>query len=150
MKPHRTPLTSAKILDGAHELTVHALKQRDDSFTLHYTIAPPLPDSSYDTPVLLALEATDDVGNEYLDWGGAYGRRCWAPLAARIDAPRRYLPAVRSKVFTTAEWREWSPPGPHEALVSGVLEMFVPVDQSRLTHGGTDSTAVARSPAPPL
>ncbi|WP_432000116.1 hypothetical protein [Streptomyces sioyaensis] len=73
MKPHRTPLASARILDGAHELSVHDLKRRDDSFTLHYTIAPPLPDAGDDTPVLLTLEAMDDVGNEYFDWGGAYG-----------------------------------------------------------------------------
>ncbi|WP_030983014.1 hypothetical protein [Streptomyces sp. NRRL S-1813] len=73
MKPHRTPLASVRILDGAHELSVHDLKRRDDSFTLHYTIAPPLPDAADNTPVLLALEAMDDVGNEYFDWGGAYG-----------------------------------------------------------------------------
>ncbi|UJB40121.1 hypothetical protein [Streptomyces sp. A1-5] len=23
--------------------------------------------------MLLSLEATDDIGNEYVDWGGAYG-----------------------------------------------------------------------------
>ncbi|MFJ9855171.1 hypothetical protein [Streptomyces sp. NPDC101150] len=73
MKPHRTPLASTKILNGAHELAVHDLRQRDDSFTLHYTITPPLPDAADDTPVLLAVEAMDDIGNEYLDWGGAYG-----------------------------------------------------------------------------
>lgn len=75
MKPHRHhhPLASVKILNGAHELTVHELKRRDDSFTVQYTITPPLPDTADDTPVLLALEAMDDVGNEYFDWGGAYG-----------------------------------------------------------------------------
>ncbi|WP_328390051.1 hypothetical protein OHS81_35015 [Streptomyces sp. NBC_00400] len=41
MKPHRTPLAKAKILNGAHELSVHDLNRRDDSFTLHYTISPP-------------------------------------------------------------------------------------------------------------
>ncbi|REK86414.1 hypothetical protein DY245_32710 [Streptomyces inhibens] len=73
MKPHRTPLASVKILNGSHELSVHKLKHRDDSFTLHYTIAPPLPDAAHDTPVLLTLEAMDDIGNEYFDRGGAYG-----------------------------------------------------------------------------
>ncbi|WP_053926886.1 hypothetical protein [Streptomyces chattanoogensis] len=75
MKPHRTPvpLASVKILNGAHELSVHDLKRRDDSFTVHYMIAPPLPDPAESTPVLLALAAVDDVGNEYYDWGGAYG-----------------------------------------------------------------------------
>ncbi|MEU9126158.1 hypothetical protein AB0C96_41220 [Streptomyces sp. NPDC048506] len=75
MKPHRTPvpLASVKILDGAHELSVHNLQRRDDSFTLLYTITPPLPATAEHSPVLLALEAMDDVGNEYFDWGGAYG-----------------------------------------------------------------------------
>ncbi|MFI9045474.1 hypothetical protein [Streptomyces sp. NPDC053427] len=73
MKPHRTPLASVKIFQGAHELTVRRLKRRDDSFTLHYTISPPLPDAENDTPVLLMIEAVDDAGNEYPDWGGAYG-----------------------------------------------------------------------------
>ncbi|BDM70780.1 hypothetical protein HEK616_42670 [Streptomyces nigrescens] len=76
MKTRRTPrttLATASILNGRHELSVHSLKRRDDSFTLHYTIAPPLPDAGDTTPVLLALEAMDDIGNEYFDWGGAYG-----------------------------------------------------------------------------
>ncbi|MGY4957776.1 hypothetical protein [Streptomyces nigrescens] len=73
MKPHRAPLASAPILNVAHELSVHRLKQRDDSFSIHYTITPPLPDQEDNAPVLLALEATDDLGSAYLDWGGAYG-----------------------------------------------------------------------------
>ncbi|MFE3653936.1 MULTISPECIES: hypothetical protein [unclassified Streptomyces] len=76
MKPRRiprAPLASAKILNNGHQLSVHGLKRRDDSFTLDYTIAPPLPDTGDATPVLLSLEATDDIGNEYFDWGGAYG-----------------------------------------------------------------------------
>ncbi len=76
MKTRRTPpitLASVKILNDAHELSVHGLERRDDAFTVHYTIAPPLPDAAESTPVLLALEAMDDIGNEYFDWGGAYG-----------------------------------------------------------------------------
>ncbi|ARF53217.1 hypothetical protein [Streptomyces gilvosporeus] len=69
----RTTLTSATILNGGHELAVHDLKRWDDSFTLHYTITPPLPDATDATPVLLALEAMDDIGNEYFNWGGARG-----------------------------------------------------------------------------
>ncbi|KIZ16490.1 hypothetical protein [Streptomyces natalensis] len=69
----RTTLASVTILNGGHELSVHALKRRDDSFSLHYTVAPPLPDAAEATPVLLALEAMDDIGNEYVDRGGAYG-----------------------------------------------------------------------------
>ncbi|GAA2345683.1 hypothetical protein OHT20_37360 [Streptomyces caniferus] len=73
MKPHRNPLAAVKILNGAHELTVHDLKRQENCFVVQYTIAPPLPNAADDTPVLLALEAMDDVGNEYFDWGGAYG-----------------------------------------------------------------------------
>ncbi|WP_241777948.1 hypothetical protein [Streptomyces sp. CT34] len=69
----RAPLASAKILNGGHELSVHDLKRQDDSFTLHYTIAPPLPNAGDATPVLLSLEAMDDNGNAYFDRGGAYG-----------------------------------------------------------------------------
>ncbi|MEW9519723.1 hypothetical protein [Streptomyces tubercidicus] len=46
-------------------------------FAAHYVQAParflPLPDAADLPPVLLALDAMDDVGNEYFDWGGAYG-----------------------------------------------------------------------------
>lgn len=94
MKPHRTPLASARILDGAHELSVHDLKRRDDSFTLHYTIAPPLPDAADHTPVLLALEAMDDVGNEYFDWGGAYGA---ADDGTHTDGSISAQPALAAK-----------------------------------------------------
>ncbi|MFI2187048.1 hypothetical protein [Streptomyces sioyaensis] len=94
MKPHRTPLASARILDGAHELSVHGLKRRDDSFTLHYTIVPPLPDAADRTPVLLALEATDDVGNEYFDWGGAYGA---ADDGTHTDGSISAQPALAAK-----------------------------------------------------
>ncbi|GAB7035543.1 hypothetical protein AB0G35_26060 [Streptomyces sp. NPDC021749] len=94
MKPHRTPLASVRILDGAHELSVHALKRRDDSFTLHYTIAPPLPGAADRTPVLLALEAMDDVGNEYFDWGGAYGA---ADDGTHTDGSISAQPALAAK-----------------------------------------------------
>ncbi|MEU5305822.1 hypothetical protein ACH4YO_28645 [Streptomyces noursei] len=60
----RASLASAKVLNGGHELSVHGLQRRDDSFTLHYTIAPPLPDAGDATPVLLSLEALDGIGNE--------------------------------------------------------------------------------------
>ncbi|UKY47761.1 hypothetical protein [Streptomyces inhibens] len=94
MKPHRTPLASVRILDGAHELSVHDLKRRDDSFTLHYTIAPPLPDAADHAPVLLALEAMDDVGNEYFDWGGAYGA---ADDGTHTDGSISAQPALAAK-----------------------------------------------------
>ncbi|MFF8788160.1 hypothetical protein [Streptomyces sp. NPDC015125] len=94
MKPHRTPLAKVKILNGAHELSVHDLNRRDDSFTLHYTITPPLPDAADHTPVLLALDALDDVGNAYVDWGGAYGA---APDGTRTSGSITAQPALAAK-----------------------------------------------------
>ncbi|MGW9170879.1 hypothetical protein [Streptomyces decoyicus] len=94
MKPHRTPLAKVKILNGAHELSVHDLNRRDDSFTLHYTITPPLPDAADHTPVLLALDAMDDVGNEYFDWGGAYGP---APDGTHTNGSITAQPALAAK-----------------------------------------------------
>ncbi|MER5738437.1 hypothetical protein ABT117_22520 [Streptomyces sp. NPDC002262] len=65
---------TARILGGSHELVVDSLSLDEDSFTVHYTVRPPLPEGQEGgSPVLLALEARDDVGNEYTDWGGAYG-----------------------------------------------------------------------------
>ncbi|RZB20929.1 hypothetical protein StrepF001_03060 [Streptomyces sp. F001] len=49
------------------------MKGADDSFTLHYTITPALPDSDSGTPLLPVLSAEDDLGNAYEDRGGAYG-----------------------------------------------------------------------------
>lgn len=70
----KAPLLTLQVLDGRHELTVSKLKLRNDSFTLHYSITPPLADGeTEETPLLPFLEANDDLGNEYLDWGGAYG-----------------------------------------------------------------------------
>ncbi|MFG2288141.1 hypothetical protein ACGFOU_19030 [Streptomyces sp. NPDC048595] len=40
MKTRRPPLltlASVKVLDDAHELSVHGLDRRDDAFTVHYT-----------------------------------------------------------------------------------------------------------------
>ncbi|MFJ5707069.1 hypothetical protein [Streptomyces sp. NPDC093105] len=70
----RTPRPTARILGGNHELVVDSLSLDEDSFTVRYTVRPPLPEGQEGgSPVLLALEARDDVGNEYTDWGGAYG-----------------------------------------------------------------------------
>ncbi|MFD5327310.1 hypothetical protein [Streptomyces sp. NPDC127092] len=70
----RTPCPTARFLDGHHELVVDGLSLAQDSFTLHYTVTPPLPEGDDgESLVLLTLEACDDAGNEYTDWGGAYG-----------------------------------------------------------------------------
>ncbi|GGT53717.1 hypothetical protein [Streptomyces purpureus] len=73
MNSSRTPRPTARILDGRHELVVDGLSRKQDSFTLRYTVTPPLPEGDDASLVLLALEARDDAGNEYSDWGGAYG-----------------------------------------------------------------------------
>ncbi|GHJ98091.1 MULTISPECIES: hypothetical protein [Streptomyces] len=70
----RTPRPTARILGGRHELVVDSLSLDEDSFTVRYTVRPPLPEEQEgESLVLLTLEARDDVGNEYTDWGGAYG-----------------------------------------------------------------------------
>ncbi|MFG2848187.1 hypothetical protein ACGF12_34215 [Kitasatospora sp. NPDC048296] len=66
------------VLSGRHELTVHALSRSAESFTVSYSIEPPLPDdlssvSPPAAPVFLWLEAVDDLGNHYSDFGGARG-----------------------------------------------------------------------------
>ncbi|MEU4113453.1 hypothetical protein AB0F71_03000 [Kitasatospora sp. NPDC028055] len=66
------------IMSGRHELTVHSLSRSEESFTLDYSITPPLPDdletaSPSGTPVFMWLEAVDDLGNRYDDVGGAHG-----------------------------------------------------------------------------
>jgi hypothetical protein len=58
------------VLDGRHKMVLLELSMKPDSFTVKYSITPPLPD---DPMVYLWLEATDDLGNRYNNWGGAYG-----------------------------------------------------------------------------
>lgn len=72
-KTRKAPLLTLPILKGSHELTITRLKRGEDSFTLHYRITPPLPESGSESLVLPVLEAVDDLGNEYDDRGGAYG-----------------------------------------------------------------------------
>ncbi|MGW2302511.1 hypothetical protein [Streptomyces sp. NPDC001809] len=61
------------IFGGRHELAVRGLTVRRDSFTIRYTVMPPLPDGAEGSPVLPVFEAKDDLGRAYVDWGGAYG-----------------------------------------------------------------------------
>ncbi|MFI5531299.1 hypothetical protein ACIA8O_22485 [Kitasatospora sp. NPDC051853] len=65
------------VLDGHHELTVRSLTRADASFTVDYSITPPLPDDlatgPATEPLFLWLEAEDDLGNAYTDYGGARG-----------------------------------------------------------------------------
>ncbi|MEU2491055.1 hypothetical protein [Streptomyces sp. NPDC007883] len=62
------------ILDGRYELTLLALTSHEDSFDIAYSVTPPLPEGPEgQSPVLLVIEAQDDLGNEYGDWGGAFG-----------------------------------------------------------------------------
>ena len=65
------------ILGGSHRLEVLGFSSGPDTFTVDYAITPPLPDDvdadSTETSVFLHLDARDDLGNEYLDSGGAWG-----------------------------------------------------------------------------
>ncbi|MDT0465804.1 hypothetical protein [Streptomyces gibsoniae] len=70
------------VLGGRHELTVEGFSATTEHMELSYRLTPPLPQSEPDENgeygdhqpyVFLALEAVDDVGNEYLDSGGAFG-----------------------------------------------------------------------------
>ncbi|MFG2631186.1 hypothetical protein [Streptomyces sp. NPDC048473] len=68
------PRATLRILDGRHELALLGLTRDEVSFTLTYTITPPLPeDPGEGMPFLPVLEARDDLGNEYTDWGGVFG-----------------------------------------------------------------------------
>lgn len=57
-----------------HRIAVQLVEIVEDRVAVHYTIAPRLPDTDGEQQVLLLeTEAVDDLGNEYLDYGGAYG-----------------------------------------------------------------------------
>jgi hypothetical protein len=78
MSNNRSAEQRIPVLSGRHELTVHALSTSAESFTVSYSIEPPLPDdlssvSPAAPPVFLWLEAADDLGNHYSDFGGARG-----------------------------------------------------------------------------
>lgn len=65
---------SVSVLDGQHELRVLSLTRAEDSFALEYTITPPLPgDHPGSEMVFMWIEAVDDQGHEYTDFGGARG-----------------------------------------------------------------------------
>ncbi|MER5784425.1 hypothetical protein ABT104_22305 [Streptomyces mobaraensis] len=71
----RTPAHVVSVL-GSYELALLGLTRKTDSFALEYSVTPPLPDADGAAPgsaVYLRIEAADDLGNEYIDWGGAYG-----------------------------------------------------------------------------
>ncbi|MFC0844788.1 hypothetical protein ACFH04_13870 [Streptomyces noboritoensis] len=73
-KQPRPPGPAVRILDGHHELALHGVTLREDSFDVTYSVVPPLSDGrDKGSPILLFIEATDDLGNEYTDSGGAYG-----------------------------------------------------------------------------
>jgi hypothetical protein len=59
-----------RVLEGRHEMVIFGLSMKSDSFSVNYSITPPLPDEPM---VYLWLEATDDLGNVYTNWGGVYG-----------------------------------------------------------------------------
>ncbi|MEU2828074.1 hypothetical protein ABZ667_05290 [Streptomyces lavendulae] len=84
-------LPALPILGGSYQLAIDGLTLPADSFTLHYTVSPPLPAS-----VLLTLDAEDDLGNTYVDWGGACGtspdgHRTHGTITARPAPPHAAL-----------------------------------------------------------
>ncbi|GHE45621.1 hypothetical protein [Streptomyces capitiformicae] len=79
------PMENIPVLGGRHKLSIESFAVTTERMELRYRLTPPLPqtlsDSDSDSDdgddegpyVFLALEADDDVGNEYLDSGGAFG-----------------------------------------------------------------------------
>ena len=64
------------VLGGRHELIIDGFAATTAHMELRYRLRPPLPQSEPDENgeyVFLSLEAVDDVGNEYLDSGVAFG-----------------------------------------------------------------------------
>ncbi|WP_327301320.1 hypothetical protein [Streptomyces goshikiensis] len=85
--PGQDGLPAIALLGGWHELAVRGLALEADSFGISYTVIPALPQS-----VLLTLDAEDDLGNTYVDWGGAYvtspdRRRTQGTITARPGPP---------------------------------------------------------------
>lgn len=81
-------------------MAIRKLKLKADSFTLTYSITLPLPESDAQ-PAAPILEAQDDLGNEYLDWGGAYGpsphgSSTHGTLSGRPAAPGRSPDTARA------------------------------------------------------
>ncbi|MGP9023074.1 hypothetical protein ACT1U9_32300 [Streptomyces sp. BR1] len=85
-------LAAARILDGRHELTIRTLAHAPDSFSITYTVSPPLTDGTdAEGRVFLIMDAEDDLGNAYVDWGGAFGP---APDGSRTEGTITGQPAV--------------------------------------------------------
>jgi hypothetical protein len=62
------------VLEGRHELTLLTLTREHESFAVEYTITPPLPgDRPGGEMVFMWIEAVDDHGHAYTDFGGARG-----------------------------------------------------------------------------
>jgi hypothetical protein len=60
-------------------------------------VTPPLPDPVGDLPTLPVLEAADDLGNAYDDYGGAFGT---SPDGTRTDGSLSARPALDPKAGT--------------------------------------------------
>ncbi|MCX4803302.1 hypothetical protein OG594_16865 [Streptomyces sp. NBC_01214] len=85
--PGHDGLPAIAVLGGWHELAVRGLTLEADSFSISYIVTPALPQS-----VLLTLDAEDDLGNTYVDWGGVYDtspdrRRTQGTITARPAPP---------------------------------------------------------------
>jgi hypothetical protein len=92
---HPTSRSSVRVLDGRHELVLRGVTRQDGAFDVRYTVAPPLPDGTGgETPVLLILQAQDDLGSEYSDWGGVFGTSEDATCTTGMVTGQPGLPAA--------------------------------------------------------
>ncbi|UNM16433.1 hypothetical protein J4032_10345 [Streptomyces formicae] len=72
----------------------------EDSFSIEYSITPPLPEESDgESTVLLMLEARDDLGNEYSDWGGTFGTSADGKQTEGTVSGQPGLPAGTRELF---------------------------------------------------
>lgn len=89
---------SVPVLTGRHELTLHTLNLEPDSFTLTSSLVPAIPEGPDGTsPILLILEAEDDLGNEYTDWGGAFGPSSDGSSSRRTEGTLTGQPGLPSE-----------------------------------------------------
>ncbi|MFI5619734.1 hypothetical protein [Streptomyces sp. NPDC051567] len=93
MSRHGNPGQRIAVLGGRHEFEVRTLEQSQESFTVRYSITPPLPDdrTPLAQPVYMWLEAVDDLGNRYTDFGGARGI---SPDGSRTEGSLSAQPAA--------------------------------------------------------
>lgn len=111
------PRPSVTILDGSHELTLLDLRREEESFTLAYTVTPALPEDPDGASLLLMLEARDDLGNEYTDWGGAFGTARNGSATEGEISGRPALPDAATSLSVTFTYLREGEEMPYELTV---------------------------------